>query len=100
VPLQRTLGGGEERNCVESVNQAAMVYNTKLSSSIVALNKSLPNATLVYLDNYGELNEIIQYHKKFGKFLLLCLALYSLCPATLAKFHDMHSLYGSYFLYE
>ncbi|KAK7346325.1 hypothetical protein VNO80_20842 [Phaseolus coccineus] len=66
VPLQRTLGGGEERNCVESVNQAAIVYNSKLYSSIVTLNKSLPKARLVYLDNYSELNEFIQHHKKFG----------------------------------
>ncbi|XP_068461957.1 GDSL esterase/lipase EXL3-like [Phaseolus vulgaris] len=66
VPLQRTLRGGEERNCVESVNQAAMVYNSKLSSSVVALSKSLPKARLVYLDNYSELSEFIQHHKKFG----------------------------------
>jgi len=78
VPLQRTLRGGEERNCAESVNQAAMIYNSKLSSSIVALSKSLPKARLVYLDNYSELSEFIQHHKKFGKFLHLCLALYSL----------------------
>lgn len=84
MPLQRTLGGGGERNCVESINQAAMVFNSKLSSSIEALNKSLPKARLVYLDNYSELNETIQHYNKFGKFLHLLF----ICHATLAKFHD------------
>ncbi|KAK7360223.1 hypothetical protein VNO77_02205 [Canavalia gladiata] len=66
VPMQRTIRGGRKRNCAESVNQAAMVYNSKLSSSIMALNKSFPNPRLVYLESYGELNELIQHHNHFG----------------------------------
>ncbi|KAG4939154.1 hypothetical protein JHK84_045347 [Glycine max] len=66
VPLQRTIGGGKERDCVESINQAATVYNSKLSSSIMALNKKLSEARLVYLENYSEFNKLIQHHKQFG----------------------------------
>ncbi|KAK7262972.1 hypothetical protein RJT34_30555 [Clitoria ternatea] len=66
VPMQRTIGGGKERKCVESVNQAARLYNSKLSSTITTLNKSLPHARLVYLENYLEFIELIQHHKHFG----------------------------------
>ena len=90
VPLQRTIGGGKERDCVESINQAATVYNSKLSSSIMALNKKLSEVRLVYLENYSEFNKLIQHHNQFGKFLHLYLALYSFCCVTIAKFHGMH----------
>ncbi|KAK7360226.1 hypothetical protein VNO77_02208 [Canavalia gladiata] len=66
VPLHRTLGGGQGRNCVEAVNQAAMLYNSKLSSSITALRKSLKDAKLGYFETYNELNEIIQRYNRFG----------------------------------
>ncbi|RDX96479.1 GDSL esterase/lipase EXL3, partial [Mucuna pruriens] len=65
VTLQRTIGGGKERNCVESINHAATVYNSKLFSSIVALNKSLPDARLVYFENYSQLKKLIHHHKQF-----------------------------------
>ncbi|KAK7376122.1 hypothetical protein VNO78_34976 [Psophocarpus tetragonolobus] len=66
VPKQRTVSGGRERKCVEYVNQAAMVYNSKFSSSIVALNKSLPDARVVYFENYNELSELIQRYNQSG----------------------------------
>lgn len=71
VPLQRTIRGGRQRDYVESINQAATVYNSKLSSSIMALNKKLSEDRLVYLKNYSEFNELIQRHNQFGKFLHL-----------------------------
>ncbi|XP_027341164.1 GDSL esterase/lipase At1g20120-like [Abrus precatorius] len=66
VPFQRTVRGGIGRNCVESVNQAAMLYNSKLSSAIMALNTDFTDARLVYIEAYEELNEIIQHHNQFG----------------------------------
>nr|KYP38585.1 GDSL esterase/lipase EXL3 [Cajanus cajan] len=66
VPLQRTLEGGPERDCVKSINEAAIIYNTKLTSSLEALSISLPKARLVYLENYNEFNEIIQHYNELG----------------------------------
>ncbi|TKY55928.1 GDSL esterase/lipase EXL3 [Spatholobus suberectus] len=66
VPLQRTVQGGEERKCVESVNQAAMVFNSKLSSSIMSLNKGLPACRLVYVENYSDLSGLIQQYNESG----------------------------------
>ncbi|KAJ1408768.1 SGNH hydrolase superfamily [Sesbania bispinosa] len=66
LPLQRTINGGTERVCAESVNQAAMIFNSKLSSAINDLNKQLPEARLVYLDIYFETLPYIQSPSLFG----------------------------------
>ena len=71
LPMQRTVNGGTERDCAESVNQGAMLYNSKLSSSMIALQKELPDARLVYLEIYEDLNDIIQHFDQFGKTLHL-----------------------------
>ncbi|KAK7262984.1 hypothetical protein RJT34_30567 [Clitoria ternatea] len=66
VPMQRTISGGKDRKCVESVNQASRVYNSKISSSIVALSQSLPDARLVYLEIYDEFNHVMEHLSQFG----------------------------------
>ncbi|KAJ1408767.1 SGNH hydrolase superfamily [Sesbania bispinosa] len=66
LPLQRTINGGTERVCAESVNQAAMIFNSKLSSAMKDLNKQLPEARLVYLDIYFETLPYIQSPSLFG----------------------------------
>lgn len=67
VPLQRTVEGGLERDCVGKVNEGALIYNNKLLSSVVDLRKTLPDSRLVYLENYSELDDIIQNHNHYGK---------------------------------
>ena len=73
--MQRTVGGGIERNCVESVTKAAQVYNSIFYASVMALKKSLSDARIVYLDVYTRLNDLVQHPHQFGKFLHLYLAL-------------------------
>lgn len=69
VPLQRTVEGGKNRDCVESINEGSMMYNSKLSSSIMSLSKELPDARLVYLENYRQTNDMIQNSSHYGKCL-------------------------------
>ncbi|XP_027347971.1 GDSL esterase/lipase At3g14820-like [Abrus precatorius] len=66
VPIHRTLLGGSQRNCADLVNDAAMMYNSKLSSSIMDLKKSLPEAKLVNLEIYSIMDNIIRNHNQFG----------------------------------
>ncbi|KAK3231875.1 hypothetical protein Dsin_003756 [Dipteronia sinensis] len=66
LPSQRTLGGGAQRNCVGAYNQAAQLFNSKLSKLIKNLNKKLPNGRIVYLDVYTPLNDMIKNPKKYG----------------------------------
>ncbi|KAF8377799.1 hypothetical protein HHK36_031184 [Tetracentron sinense] len=60
VPSQRTLGGGEQRECAQTYNQAAKLFNFKLSSELNSLNDKLPHARLVYIDIYTPLLALIQ----------------------------------------
>ncbi|XP_050388071.1 GDSL esterase/lipase At3g14820-like [Argentina anserina] len=66
VPAERTLGGGMERACYETANQAAILYNSKLSALIDSLNKRLPEALLMYIDIYNPLTSIIQDPAQYG----------------------------------
>ncbi|KAI4327766.1 hypothetical protein L6164_020190 [Bauhinia variegata] len=66
VPSQRTVAGGVGRACVDSSNQAASLFNSKLSSQMSALNKKFPDARLVYLDSYNPLLDMIHNPALYG----------------------------------
>ncbi|KAK7406843.1 hypothetical protein VNO78_08477 [Psophocarpus tetragonolobus] len=66
VPSQRTIQGGILRQCSDSENQAAMLFNSKLSSEVDALNKKFPDARLVYLDIYNPLLNMIENPATYG----------------------------------
>ncbi|VVA39375.1 PREDICTED: GDSL [Prunus dulcis] len=66
LPSQRTLGGGILRDCVEKPNQAAMLFNSKLSAELDDLNKNLPNSNLVYVDIYNPLLDLIINPTNYG----------------------------------
>jgi NifB/MoaA-like Fe-S oxidoreductase len=73
VPLQRTIKGGLRRDCVEKLNEGALIFNSKLSSSLIDLSKKLPDSRIVYLENFSLLHDIIINHNKYGKYLYLIL---------------------------
>ena len=66
LPSQRTLGGGIERQCAENYNDAAKLFNSKLSKRLDTLNHHLPNSRYVYVDVYNPLLDIIQNYQKYG----------------------------------
>jgi phospholipase/lecithinase/hemolysin len=66
VPSQRTLADGIQRGCSKSANQAAILFNSKLSSQMDSLNNRLPDARLVYLDIYNPLLALIQNPAHYG----------------------------------
>ncbi|XP_043709195.1 uncharacterized protein LOC122658342 [Telopea speciosissima] len=66
VPSQRTLAGGKERNCAEKYNQAALLFNSKLSSQIESLDKKLPRSKIVAVEIYKPLFDIIQNPNSYG----------------------------------
>ncbi|PON73414.1 Lipase [Parasponia andersonii] len=70
VPSQRTLGGGIERNCYEQENEAAKLFNSKLSASLDSFKSNVsPDARIVYVDIYYPLLDIIQNPTQYGKFV-------------------------------
>ncbi|XP_042500796.1 GDSL esterase/lipase At3g14820-like [Macadamia integrifolia] len=66
VPSQRTLGGGKDRLCVENYNKVAMHFNSKLSSQLNLLNNKLPQSTLLYIDIYKPVLDLIQNPYTYG----------------------------------
>ncbi|ONI32330.1 hypothetical protein PRUPE_1G361600 [Prunus persica] len=67
IPAQRTLGGGPERKCVERYNEAAELFNKKLSAELDCLNSHQFHATVaVFMDVYGPFLDIIHNPKKYG----------------------------------
>uniref|UniRef100_A0A7N0R806 GDSL esterase/lipase EXL3 n=1 Tax=Kalanchoe fedtschenkoi TaxID=63787 RepID=A0A7N0R806_KALFE len=60
LPSQRTLAGGIERKCVERYNQAAIMFNSKLSSVIDTFSDKYADAQAVVIDIYNPLMELIQ----------------------------------------
>lgn len=66
VPSQRTIHGGIHRKCADYANQAAILFNSKLLSSIHSLNSTLSHAFATYLDVYNPLLFLIQNPAKYG----------------------------------
>ncbi|XP_050214247.1 GDSL esterase/lipase EXL1-like [Mercurialis annua] len=66
VPSQRTLAGGSERVCADNYNEAATLFNSKLSAKLNSLTTSLPQSKIIYIDIYKPLLNIIQYPKQYG----------------------------------
>uniref|UniRef100_A0A5B7AYL0 GDSL esterase/lipase EXL3-like n=1 Tax=Davidia involucrata TaxID=16924 RepID=A0A5B7AYL0_DAVIN len=66
LPSQRTLAGGRQRECAEEYNQAAEMFNTKLSAELDTLNSNLPYARMVYIDIYNLPLDIIYNPEKYG----------------------------------
>ncbi|KAI5402793.1 GDSL esterase/lipase EXL3 [Lathyrus oleraceus] len=66
LPSQRTLGGGVFRNINEKYNEAAKLFNSKLSKEMDYLRSNLHNSRVVYIDIYAPLLDIILNPKKYG----------------------------------
>lgn len=66
MPSQRTLAGGIVRECAEKYNDAAKLFNIKLSKELDSLSHSSPNSRIVYIDVYTPLLDIILNYQKYG----------------------------------
>ncbi|XP_021908178.1 LOW QUALITY PROTEIN: GDSL esterase/lipase At3g14820-like [Carica papaya] len=66
VPSQRTLHGGIERRCVESGNDAALVFNSKISAELDSLGGKFPGSKWVYLDIYNITLTLMQNNTQYG----------------------------------
>ncbi|KAH9759209.1 GDSL esterase/lipase EXL1 [Citrus sinensis] len=65
LPSTRTVAGGIKRDCAKEYNEAAQLFNSKLSAELDSLN-NLPDVRIVYIDIYSPLLDIIQNPNKYG----------------------------------
>ncbi|KFK42027.1 hypothetical protein AALP_AA2G202600 [Arabis alpina] len=66
VPSQRTVAGGPRRECVVRFNDACKLFNTKLSANIDGLSRTLHDSTLLYIDIYTPLLDLILNPQQYG----------------------------------
>ncbi|XP_068640527.1 GDSL esterase/lipase EXL3-like [Aristolochia californica] len=66
VPSLRTLGGGLLRQCQETYNQAARLFNAKLSMEIDKLSATLLGSRMVYVDIYKTLLNLVLHPSSYG----------------------------------
>ncbi len=66
LPSQKTLNGDLGKGCADDPNEAAKLFNAKLSVELSKLNNNLPHAKVVYIDIYNPLLDIIKNPKKYG----------------------------------
>ncbi|XP_074587748.1 GDSL esterase/lipase At5g42170-like [Curcuma longa] len=66
VPASRTVGGGENRDCVETYNQAATLFNLELSRNLEQLDVDLSGTRIVYLNIYDTVMDLIQHGEDYG----------------------------------
>ncbi|KAK3007493.1 hypothetical protein RJ639_014615 [Escallonia herrerae] len=52
--------------CVQRINEANQMFNTRLRSLVDDLNKNLPNAKAIYVNAYGIFQDIINNPSSFG----------------------------------
>ena len=90
LPSQRSLAGGTQRECAEGHNEAAKLFNFKLSSRLDSLNANFPQAKFVYVDIYKPLLDLIQNPQKSGNsFDGYRENLYPLCSRISALFGNL-----------
>ncbi|KAJ0964065.1 hypothetical protein J5N97_029187 [Dioscorea zingiberensis] len=70
LPLERTVNGGISRDCVDSHNQASLKFNYKLITELERLASELPGSSIVFMDVYDSVLDLIQNPEKHGIQLL------------------------------
>lgn len=65
APSHRNTWDG---NCEDSFNEKAYTFNHKLSIEINSLVNKFPDSTIVYIDFYNFLLDLINNPTKYGKY--------------------------------
>lgn len=79
VPAARTVHGRLRRKCSNKLNEVALNFNAKLSPTLEALGKELPDSKIVLIDVYDTLNDMIENPKNHGKYEYTSLSLTKKC---------------------
>ncbi|KAJ6672042.1 GDSL-LIKE LIPASE/ACYLHYDROLASE-RELATED [Salix viminalis] len=52
MPAYKNIFGADESSCVDKLNQAAQLFNSKLQKALPKLNANLPGAIFTYINSY------------------------------------------------
>lgn len=70
-PNELAQNSPDGRTCVERINSANRIFNSKLKSLVNQFNTNTPDSKSIYVDSYGIFQDIINSPATYGKFLLL-----------------------------
>ncbi|MCL7029399.1 hypothetical protein MKW94_001970 [Papaver nudicaule] len=66
IPFRITLKRSKDRICVENENAETQMYNSKLKNMTQTLQATLLGSSIVYLDNYNPVMDMINNKQKYG----------------------------------
>ncbi|KAK7412520.1 hypothetical protein VNO78_03984 [Psophocarpus tetragonolobus] len=66
TPYALAQNSPDGRTCVEGINSAVQLFNTRLRSLVDQFNSQLPNARVIYVNVYGITQNIITNPSSFG----------------------------------
>jgi phospholipase/lecithinase/hemolysin len=66
LPAAITLFGDDSNECVPKLNRASVYFNDRLNATTIHLQKQLTNLTLVVLDIYKPLYDLVMKPEDFG----------------------------------
>ncbi|XP_074568885.1 GDSL esterase/lipase At1g59030-like [Curcuma longa] len=66
VPMSRTVSGGKNRDCVETYNQATVLFNLELSDRLKQLNVDLSGSRIIYVSIFDIIVDLIQHGPDHG----------------------------------
>ncbi|CAK9136635.1 unnamed protein product [Ilex paraguariensis] len=65
-PNELAQNSPDGRTCVQRINNANQIFNTKLKSLVDVLNRNLTDAKFIYIDAYGIFQDLISNPSGFG----------------------------------
>ncbi|XP_023893652.1 GDSL esterase/lipase At5g45670 [Quercus suber] len=65
-PSELSQNSRDGKTCVQRINSANQIFNSRLKSLVKTLNNNLSNATLIYIDSYGIFQDIINSPSTYG----------------------------------
>ena len=74
-PNELATNSPDGRTCVERINSANRIFNSKLRGLVDQFNNQFADARFIYVDSYGIFQDIINSPSSFGKLLSIYLSL-------------------------
>lgn len=67
-PSELARSSPDGRQCVENINSACRIFNSKLKSLVDQLNNNLPDARFIYVNAYDIFQDLISNSGNYGNF--------------------------------
>lgn len=67
-PNQLAQNSPDGTSCVEKINSANQIFNSKLKALANEFNTNLPDARVIFVDSYGIFQDVISSPAQYGKY--------------------------------